>query len=255
MIDAKLLKRDWKLAGYDPRKMGSATAAPPPQLGYVRGYHLTPEAHALSNIALGRIKITRFSDANDPFEVLGLHFGEWKTRKLVRAFKNLQNATTGLLCFSGNWTNPVLWSHYADKHRGMCLGFDVEKTEAQPVEYQDERLLEKLDEVSDPSLLPMALQRRLLKTKSHHWRYEEEFRRFVTLSSAVRDREKLFWPFDNCMRLIEVVLGPESRLDVLETRAMVAAMTPGVSVFRSRLAFKSFRVVVDEKSLCVRPGR
>ncbi len=249
MIDGRALKHQWKLAGYNPKKMGSATVAPPPKPGFVRGYHLAPEAHALSNIALGRMKITQFSDANDPFEVLGLHFGEWKTRKLVRAFKAEQNATTGPLCFSGNWTNPVLWSHYADKHRGMCLGFDVKKTEARAVEYQDKRLLEKLDGVSDPSSLPKALQSRLLKTKSHHWRHEEEFRRFVLLSGAVRDRDKLFWLFDDCMKLIEVVLGPESRLDVSETRAMVAAITPGVSVFRSRLAFQSFRVVVDEKSV------
>jgi len=245
MIDGQVLKQQWKRAGYNPRKMGSATVSPPPQPGFVRGYHLGPEKHALSNIALRRMKITRFSDANDPFEVLGLHFGEWKTRKLVRAFKARQNATTGLLCFSGNWTNPVLWSHYADRHRGVCLGFDVKRTEAQTVEYQDKRLLEKLDEVSNPSSLPATLQNRLLKTKSRHWRHEEEFRRFVTLSGAVRDRDKFFWPFDDCMKLMEVILGPESRLDVSETRAMVAAVTPGVSVFRSRLAFQSFRVVVE----------
>jgi hypothetical protein len=229
--------------------MGSASVVPPPVQGFVRGYHLLPADHGINSIRLRRLKVARFSEVNDPFELLALNFREQKTRKLVRRFKQAQNSRTGLLCFSANWTNPVLWSHYADRHEGICLGFDLKCDSVQFVEYQDKRLLEELDDNDDPFAMPTALQDRLLRTKSHHWQYEEELRRFVNLSATSADRGLLFWPFDEDMRLVEVILGPQSRLDVSDTRVLTLATNPEAVVFRARLAFRSFQVVVDGKSI------
>jgi len=41
----------------------------------MRAYHLLSSEHALSDIALQRIKIATFSDLNDPFELLALSLG------------------------------------------------------------------------------------------------------------------------------------------------------------------------------------
>jgi hypothetical protein len=30
-----------------------------------------------------------------------------------------------LLCFSADWSHPLIWAHYSDKHRGLCLGFEI----------------------------------------------------------------------------------------------------------------------------------
>jgi hypothetical protein len=248
MTDGRDLKERWRLAGY-PDEMGSATIVPPPTRGFVRGYHLLPANHGISSVSLRRLKVARFSEVNDPFELLALNFREQKTRKLVRRFKAAHNSRTGLLCFSANWTNPVLWSHYANRHEGICLGFDLKSGRVQRVEYEDERLLETLDDNDDPFSMPEALQLRLLRTKSRHWEYEEELRRFINLSDAMTDQGLLFWPFDEDMRLVEVILGPQSPLEVSHTRELVLATNPGVTVFRARLAFRSFQVVVDGKSV------
>jgi hypothetical protein len=32
---------------------------------------------------------------------------------------------TGICCFSERWNSILMWSHYADKHRGICLGFNT----------------------------------------------------------------------------------------------------------------------------------
>jgi len=47
-------------------------------------------------------------------------------REFLRWTKERLIGKLGLLCFSRNWHNPVLWSHYADKHRGICPGFDAD---------------------------------------------------------------------------------------------------------------------------------
>ena len=36
-------------------------------------------------------------------------------------------AQRGVLSFSKTSTDALLWAHYADGHRGLCLGFDFEK--------------------------------------------------------------------------------------------------------------------------------
>ncbi|NKK82626.1 DUF2971 domain-containing protein [Rhizobium leguminosarum bv. viciae] len=49
------------------------------------------------------------------------------------------NVAFGLLCMSTTWQEPLLWSHYADKHKGMCLGFDVDDTHWEPARYRAAR--------------------------------------------------------------------------------------------------------------------
>ena len=72
----------------------------------------------------------------------------------------------GMLCFSKHWHNPVLWSHYGAKHRGMCLGFDIDRRGIQPVTYRTQR----------PRLnIPPSQEdaNRLLFSKFVDWQYEE----------------------------------------------------------------------------------
>ena len=59
-----------------------ATAETEPRLSarfvspLMRVYYLTGAPFALSNLALRRIKIARFEDLNDPFELLGVDVGD-----------------------------------------------------------------------------------------------------------------------------------------------------------------------------------
>jgi len=113
--------------------MGSAKFLPPPDSNFVRAYHLTSAEHGESDIRLGRLKVAQFSEVNDPFELMALNFHKPETFQLAKDFKDEHNIKTGLLCFSKNWTNPVLWSHYAEKHKGICLGFDLRREGVQEV--------------------------------------------------------------------------------------------------------------------------
>ena len=92
----------------------------------MRVYHFLASEYGLSDIALKRMKIARFGDLNDPFELLAVNVGGRKNlRKVLRNWKATLNDKRGLLCFSKKWENPVLWSHYAASHTGFCLGFDL----------------------------------------------------------------------------------------------------------------------------------
>ena len=45
-------------------------------------------------------------------QVMAVNFREAKTRQVIRAWREKYDKDNGLLCFSSDWTNPVLWSHY-----------------------------------------------------------------------------------------------------------------------------------------------
>lgn len=90
----------------------------------MRVYHFINEKFGLENIKRRRLKIARIDELNDPFEFIARADNE-RERAALRATREEQTKKTGLLCFSRSWQNPVQWSHYADRHRGFCLGFDV----------------------------------------------------------------------------------------------------------------------------------
>lgn len=243
-----MTKRDHEMEwmGY-PKGMGSAKLLPPPDRDFVRVYHLTSPEHGISSISLSRLKVARFSEVNDPFELMPLHAHNPETRKLMVRFKDWQNSKKGLLCFSENWTNPMLWSHYADKHKGICLGFDLRPgSEVQKVIYKEKRPRMKLDTLEDPSSIPKDIQDLLLLTKFKGWEYEHEIRRFVDLSKAKQENGLYFLPFDENLRLKEVILGVRNVLSLEDIRKLTKATNPAAFVLKTRLEYRrGFRIVCD----------
>lgn len=242
-------RQKWIEAGYKS-DMGSAIACcPPGSRDLIRVYHLTSAEHGISNIALGRLKVARFSDLNDPFELLGMNLRESNMRNALRGFKKSYGEHTGLLCFSEDWAEPVMWSHYASKHRGICLGFDISRDCLQKVAYQDDRIRAGLGDTPSPTELEPELQSHLLCTKSRGWSYEVEQRMLVPLELATTEGPLHFSSFAPHMLLTEVILGPLCNLPLLEIRRLVTSLYPAAVTYQSRLAFKSFKVVPDERTV------
>lgn len=242
-------RSEWITAGYKS-DMGSAIAChPPSDSSKIRLYHLTSVKYALSNIENCRLKVSRFADLNDPFELLAANFKEQKTRHVIRGWKDKSHSRMGLLCFAGDWSEPVIWSHYAEKHTGICLGFDVCRSQVQKVSYQDARIRAALGPTSSADKLSEELQQQLLCTKSAGWRYEEEHRRFVDLDKALAEGELHFWPICGDIQLTEVILGPLCEEPIESVRQKVKLNFPNANVFKARLAFQSFKIVPDMRTV------
>lgn len=251
MVDGmnKRLRQRWTQAGY-PATMGSAEVVPPPATPeFLRLYHLTAMKHGLSDLTHQRLKVARFADLNDPFELLALNFKEKSIRTAVREFRASYNSKNGLLCFSSDWTNPVLWSHYAERHTGICLGFDVPRAHVQKVDYADKRILAALDDDVVPFELSDTHKQLLLRTKFSHWEYETEYRIFVPLSKATREGSFFFRPFGPDLTLKEIILGPQCALHPEDVRKQFKTLSQSTMTIKARLAFKFFKVVPDERTV------
>lgn len=238
----KLLAEQWRERGFDPKKFRSSTIAPPPPEGFVRAYHFTCKKYGLAAIGDRRLKVARFLDANDPFELMALSSHTREARQALGNFMKDQDSITGLLCFTKDWTKVRLWSFYADKHKGICFGFDLKEDTFEAVEYVDERLQPELDDEEQFSL-PESLQKRLHLLKASDWSYEEELRIPVNLSTAEFEDPLYFSRFSEDIRLVEVILGHRSGLSVPEIESLTDALKPDVYVSQARLERTGFRVI------------
>jgi hypothetical protein len=208
-------------------------------------YYLTPAPFAITNIALRRVKISRFADLNDPFELLPANLVDPKHRRAFSKMKHALNETKGLICFSSNWKNPLLWGHYADKHTGIALGFEIPDEELTRVIYATHRVALEIDRASNTPIMNEDLVNRLLRTKFIDWKYEDEYRTFVQLDPATKEAGLYFMDFSNKLLLNEVVLGPRCELPINRIRSLLSSYGSPVRVVKSRMAFRTFKVTVD----------
>lgn len=80
----------------------------------------------------------------------------------------------GVLCMSATNDHILMWSHYADCHKGICLRFDARAAflrEARPIGYESRR--ELINPFRDQD---EAMAAKTFLMKSRHWHYEGEWR-------------------------------------------------------------------------------
>ena len=211
----------------------------------MRLYHFLNREFGLDDIRHRRLKIATLNELNDPFEMLAMSFKDQTLRDAFRATKEQMAQRFGLLCFSRSWHNPVQWSHYADRHRGLCLQFEVRDDLAKPVTYTKARLAVDSTLIGGQGQDAEEFIQRAISTKFSHWRYEDEVRLFVRLED--RDEETGFWfkDFDADLRLTEVIVGVDSDASRNEIGDALGDVGDGVSLRKARLSFRQFAVVTQ----------
>lgn len=118
-------------------------------------------------------------DINDKIEYLAAAYTSAIENEIVNTFK------TGVLCLSSKFDSPLMWSHYASKHQGLCIEYDmsnVQEDSVYKVVYGGSRKIltsdikDWLDNTNTNNT--NKLKQVCLLTKSEEWRYESEWRIF-----------------------------------------------------------------------------
>lgn len=88
--------------------------------------------------------------------------------------KNLLDRDTGICCLAEEQASLLMWPHYADSHRGICIEFDTSIWPfnlAWQVQYSNEYPL-----IDNATNTPEDILSKCLLTKSTCWAYECEWR-------------------------------------------------------------------------------
>jgi hypothetical protein len=172
----------------------------------MRVYHYLDARWGLDDIKRRRLKISRIDDTNDPFEFACVRSDDEESQRALDQFAKGWVSDYRLHCFSRSWTNVIMWSHYADKHRGLCLGFDVISDCARDVKYVKQVMIVGKLHQSMKSENDEVLEH-LLGAKYDGWSYEEEVRLTGRAVNMIDDEGLHFVPFGDYLCLKEVIAG------------------------------------------------
>lgn len=180
-------------------------------------------------------------------------------------YNKFSNAKRGITCFSRDNANILMWSHYADKHSGVCLGFDIDE--------QDEHLEKFFDESKNRHLFPHGRACRLLPIeyvsfdkrpsidisdeedsclmkiltyKSDLWKYEQEVR------IIVHSYDQMFFPRTlyyrpNCLK--EIICGANMTLKTFIRLKNFVEKLPtanNISIFVATLSETSYELTIKK---------
>lgn len=162
-----------------------------------------------------------------------------KTDGIVAAeFVSNTVATIGVMCLTEVSTDLLMWAHYADSHRGICLGFSADDgpiAQARPVQYQSERPVLNPVRQTPPEMLSAAIF-----TKSDHWCYEREWRLLAPRRKAGAHRSP-------AIRITSVILGAQiTESDAAAVRQWVAASQASPTVIKAQLCESTFGITLAE---------
>jgi Protein of unknown function (DUF2971) len=169
---------------------------------------------------------------------------DWYRQSLVGSVKdqiNLEFFRKGILSLSARWDSTLMWSHYADEHRGVCFGYTMDGARFENLKsaiYGSSRRIAFTDvydwKINNSEEAKRRVYEAAFFTKASSWRYEKEW----------RDMSEKHGSQLSPAKLTEIVFG---------TRCELAAMKATISLFsESDPTVKFFEAVFKRTNLTLK---
>ncbi len=146
---------------------------------------LEVQRRELAAIEEGYIWAAAYHQMNDPMEgtFFARHQGARDShfRRILESIRESKQQT-GIACFSETPTNELMWAHYADEFRGICIAYDFSDLRES---LEGNVAFSRLFYTENPPDLDLGVNdletdvRRVLSSKSQKWGYEREWRMFT----------------------------------------------------------------------------
>ncbi len=173
-------------------------------------------------------------------------------------------AECGVLCLAESQSDILMWSHYGDRHTGVCLIFDTGNDffhQARRVIYQrdypvisfnwfSEKMTDALGVNGDArkGVAQFAIDSALFLTKAEHWKYEAEWRIAQKFPRLLKNRENgMFFPFP-AESLVGVVIGANADdASVATVRNWIDAGSLRPQLLRAQVSKTKFALDISEQ--------
>jgi len=212
----------------------------------MRLYHYLETKWALDDIRRRRLKVSYIPDMNDPYELKCARSEERASQiALDQTMKEGAELYSGL-CFSRSWNNILMWSHYAEKHKGICLGFDVPDQLTRDVRYIGDLVVTgDADNLSkDEKLKVIEL---LYWAKYKGWCYEEEVRTHSSREEMDEETGQYFVNFGDTLILREVIAGARFPMSRKPIDDALKGYSEDVKIVKAVQSTERFEIIVNER--------
>ncbi|NMM11663.1 MAG: DUF2971 domain-containing protein [Polaromonas sp.] len=207
-------------------------------------YYMTSAKWAEVILKERRLKLSRFHESNDPFELNLIDSRDPVRREVVRMVERYHNQNTGMICFGKTWGNPVMWAHYAEKHSGVCLGFAIDPLVLSKVNYTDTKIDVELGVHLPKGGLSAELLNKVLLTKATSWEYEQEWRVLSQLKTPDPNNGLYYTDWGQQVEVRSVILGHRCTWSTDKVVQLIEGqVTAPVRIWKVRPAFGRFSMV------------
>jgi len=135
-----------------------------------------------------------------------------------------------------------MWAHYGDKHKGLCLGFEIGIGPGlTKIDYVSKRLTSPIDFSKPLAGVDEAMLNTCLNVKHNGWKYEKEYR----LRASLREqRDGVYYiSFNRDVDLREVIIGARSSLSIIDvTEAIGPQPYSDIAIWTARAAHSEFNM-------------
>ena len=215
-------------------------------------YKFMPAEYAMQSLEKGRVKVSTIDDLNDPFDCHPVFVAkepvyEAKAQRYRDNWRTVMAKTVGLVCCSGTFSETLLWSHYADSHRGIA--FEVSNFVTAPlidVDYPKKRSQIVVDDLEEdnPDAADLVVSK-IFGQKAESWTYEDEYRLYYPLDMCAIADGRYFLNISKDDFLKRVILGVNCTVSSdLVSRALRQNGFLDVEVVQARLSHTDYRIEV-----------
>jgi hypothetical protein len=213
--------------------------------------------YLLDLMSHGAMKFSRPSEFNDPFDCCPTHFNELPlgalphavTSELNQYMRHVTSHVAGICCLTPYPDRMLMWSHYGDQHRSVCVGFDTTVLLEQCAKNDEGNpIYEEIVKIKYTNFRPNEGDGEAFHKKSEEWRYEDEYRIVSYAKKGNPQWGPGVWNIPPSA-IREIVIGARVDRQLQEQIARSAtAMRPDIQLRKAVLHTHTFELVIENLS-------
>ncbi len=207
--------------------------------------------YVLETLEEQRLYLNDGTNFNDPFEARITN----RTNGVARNIKGLH-----ILSLTNSYRKKMMWSHYADSHRGVCLTVKIPKGLVHPLCYTSMRVYENsnIDKILEKGKYfskkniekpsdSLSREKKIAFIKDKKWSQEKEYRIVLDKEDEddlILDGDKWYFP----VKITNVYLGARIDLRSKETEEIVEfCLKNKISIGEMTLSKEKYAIEVLRK--------
>jgi uncharacterized protein YktA (UPF0223 family) len=215
-----------------------------------------------------QLRVTPANQFNDPFDMLpgelvgekpiitkdGITSRDYDVgEEFYFEIRDNYSELFGVTCFSKFRENILMWSHYADSHKGIVIGFDSKKLwnnleDYFKVIYQRKRVLTPYDIAVGKANYEKQYKhyKKLIRSKFEEWNYEKEYRLINKFENCKYDgiNDLYFFNFKDST-INEIILGAEMDITAKNNiRNIIKDKKLKVDIKEAKIDTKEYKLII-----------
>ena len=203
----------------------------------------------------GEVKFTKPSEFNDPFDCSPTCLYELPENTFPHAVggvinKSMQSVIStlhGVVCFTLHPDSMLMWSHYGDQHRSVCVGFDTQiLLDNAPINNNGNPLYNEIIKVDYTNIRPNDNDKALFFKKSDEWAYEDEYRIVSSKKKGKPEWGPGVWNI-HPSSIKEIIIGARVAPQIQEKIVhLIKSKAHSIVIKKAVLHMKKFKLLIEE---------